>query len=38
MMRFDVNKVVPLLKRRGYRKAMEEVERVLEIPSEASIL
>lgn len=36
--RFDINKVIPLLSRRGYRKAMIEVELVLGIPPEASIL
>lgn len=38
MMRFDINIVIPLLSRRGYRKAMYEVEALLGIPPEASIL
>lgn len=37
-MRFDINKVIPLLSRRGYRKAMNEVEILLGIPRESSIL
>lgn len=38
IMRFDIGKVIPLLSRRGYRKAMHEVELLLRIPPEESIL
>lgn len=35
---FGINTVIPLLSRRGYRKAMAEVEYMLGIPPDASVL
>lgn len=34
---FNVNKTIPLLNRKGYEKAMMEVELILGIPTDASL-
>lgn len=36
--RFDVKKVIPLLQRRGYRKAVRELEFILGIPKDVSVI
>lgn len=35
--RFELNSTIPLMKRKGYRKAMREVELVLGIPKDISM-
>lgn len=35
---FDIKKVLPLLKRKGYKKAMIELELCLNIPSSVSVI
>lgn len=35
---FNINTVLPLLNRKGYRKAIKELEMTLEIPSSISVL
>lgn len=35
--RFEFNQIPPLINRKGYRKAVRELELVLEIPNDISI-
>lgn len=35
--RFELNKTIPLLERKGYKKAMRELEMTLNIPDEVSV-
>lgn len=35
--RFELNKIIPLLERRGYKKAVKEMELCLEIPENISV-
>lgn len=34
---FNVNKTIPLLNRKGYKKAMMELELILNVPTDASL-
>lgn len=35
--RFELNKAIPFLERKGYRKAIQEMELVLQVPSNITL-